>query len=66
VHQSDSEDDDVPPLYHENEDGNDFHGPHMEENRGLNGAAGRAIPVPQIQGRRPYHALARENVELRR
>ncbi len=61
--QADGENDDVPPLFHDNEDRNHFRGPYIEQNRGLNGAAGRAIPVPQIQARRPYHALARENAE---
>lgn len=47
--------DDLTPLYHENE--NEL---HWAENQGLHGAAERAIPVPQMQGRRrPYHALTR-------
>ena len=63
LQQPNGENDDLPPLYDENEDENDFHAPHIDENRGLNGAVGRPIHVPNIDGRRPYHALARENAE---
>ena len=62
LQQHNGENDDLPPLYDENEDENDFHAPYIA-NRGLNGAVGRPIHVPQIQGRRPYHAPARENAE---
>ena len=61
--QPNGENDDLPPLYDENEHENDFPALHTEANRGLNGAVGRPIHVPQIEGRRPYHALARENAE---
>ena len=63
LQQPKGENDDLPPLYDESEDENDFHAPHIEENRGLNGAVGRPIHVPNVEGRRPYHALARENTE---
>ena len=63
LQQHNGENDDLPSLYDENEDENHFHAPYIDANRGLNGAVGRPIHVPQIQGRRPYHALARENAE---
>ena len=63
LQQPNGENDDLPPLYDESEDENDFHAPHIEKNRGLNGAVGRPIHVPNVEGRRPYHALARENAE---
>ena len=63
LQQPNGENDDLPLLYDESEDENDFHEPHIEENRGLNGAVGRPIHVPNVEGRRPYHALARENAE---
>ena len=63
LQQPNGENDDLPPLFDKNEDENDFHVPHIEENRGLNGAVGIPIHVPNIEGRRPYHALGRENTE---
>ena len=56
------DDDDVPPLYHgeDNENPADI----RPDNPGFNGFGAQNIPVPPAQGgRRPYHALARENAE---
>ena len=56
------DDNDVPPLYHE--DDNDNPGEIRPENPGLNGVGAQNIPVPPVQaGRRPIYALARENAE---
>ncbi len=56
------DDNDLPPLYHE--DDNDNPGEIRPENPGLNGVGAQNIPVPPVQaGRRPIYALARENAE---
>ena len=56
LQQHNSENDYLPLLYDEN----DFQAPYIEANCRLNGAVGRPIHVPQIQGRRPYRALAQK------